>query len=187
MISSNSNSERTPRKGAPGPPIQVATRVVRAFVTGALVTPILLFGAALAWVGEGSFTERTERLIFIGNPLIEVQRPTPGQEIPFGGVEVRVGFAEGDRVALDTFRCLLNGRDVTDLLELSAAGATGSIFGLVEGENRIKIEVFGRSWWSERHFQDARTVVFHVRPYPNMDRAFGAPMDRASGAPVERA
>ena len=148
------------------------TALLRAFATGSLVTSLLLGAAALAWVdGEGTFDERARRLILLGTPLIEVLRPTPGQQLPFGGVQVQVGFADGERVAVDTFRCLLNERDVTHLLTLGSNGATGSVFGLVEGENRLRIEVFGKSWWSARYVQDARTVVFHVRLFPNLDRA----------------
>ncbi|MEE9281088.1 MAG: hypothetical protein V3V67_13020 [Myxococcota bacterium] len=143
---------------------------MRAFATGSLVTLLLLGAAALAWVGEGTFAERARRLIFLGTPLIEVLRPTPGQQVPFAGVQVQIGFA-GERVAVDTFRCLLNEQDVTHLLTLGSNGAAGSVFGLVEGENRLRIEVFGKSWWSARYVQDARTVVFHVRPFPNLDRA----------------
>ena len=147
------------------------TALLRAFATGSLVTLLLLGAAALAWVGEGTFGERAHRLIFLGTPLIDVLRPSPGQQMPFGGVQVQVGFADGERVAVDTFRCLLNEQDVTHLLTLGSNGATGSVFGLVEGENRLRIEVFGKSWWSARYVQDARTVVFHVRPFPNLDRA----------------
>lgn len=146
-------------------------RVLRAFALGLLAAVLLLGAAGIAWVGEGSLTERAYRLVFLGSPLFEVLRPTPGQQMPFGGVEIQVGFPVGDRVAVDTFRCMINDRDVTHLLTLGRNGATGAIFGLVEGENRIEIQVFGRGWWSSRYFQDARTVVFHVRPYPNLDRA----------------
>ena len=147
------------------------TRLLPAFAMGGLVAAILTAAVGLASVGEGSLAERARRLVFLGTPLLEVLRPTPGQQLPYGGVQVQVGFPDGDRVAVDSFRCLLNDRDVTHLLTLGSNGATGGVFGLTEGENSIRIEIFGRGWWSARYFQDARTVVFHVRPYPSFDRA----------------
>jgi hypothetical protein len=147
------------------------TRLLRAFAVAGLFAAILTAAVGVASVGEGSLAERVQRLVFLGTPLLEVLRPTPGQQMAYGGVQVHVGFPEGDRVAVESFRCLLNDRDVTHLLTLGSNGATGSVLGLVEGENSIRIEVFGRGWWSARYFQDSRTVVFHVRPYPSLDRA----------------
>ncbi len=146
-------------------------KLLRGVAIGSLLALLLAGGIGLASVGEGSLSERVRRLVFLGRPMLQVLRPTPGQQVAFGGVEVEIGFPGRERVAVDTFRCLLNNRDVTHLLTLGSNGAQGAIFGLVEGENRIRIEVFGRGWWSARYFQDARTVVFHVRPYPNLDRA----------------
>ena len=147
------------------------TTLFRGVAIGSLLTLLVAGGIGLAAMGEGTLSERARRLVFLGRPLVHVLRPTPGQQISFGGVEVEVGFSGRERVAVDTFRCLLNNRDVTHLLTLGSNGAQGAILGLIEGENRIRIEVFGRGWWSARYFQDARTVVFQVRPYPNLDRA----------------
>ncbi len=146
-------------------------KLLRRVAIGSLLTLLLAGGIGLAGAGEGSLSERARRLVFLGSPMLQVLRPTPGQQVAFGGVEVEIGFPGRERVAVDTFRCLLNNRDVTHLLTLGSNGAQGAIFGLVEGENRIRIEVFGRGWWSARYYQDARTVVFHVRPFPNLDRA----------------
>ncbi len=147
------------------------TKLLLGVAIGILLTLLLAGGVGLASMGEGSLSERTRRLVFLGRPLVQVLRPTPGQQMAFGGVEVEIGFPGRERVAVDTFRCLVNNRDVTHLLTLGSNGAQGAIFGLIEGENWIRIEVFGRGWWSARYFQDARTVVFQVRPYPNLDRA----------------
>ena len=147
------------------------TKLLCGVAIGSLLTLLLAGGVGLAGMGHGSLSERARRLVFLGRPLVKVVRPTPGQQMPFGGVEVEVGFSGHGRVAVDTFRCLLNNRDVTHLLTLGSNGARGAILGLTEGENRIRIEVFGRGWWSARYFQDSRTVVFRVRPHPNLDRA----------------
>ena len=152
------------------------TTLFRGVAIGSLLTLLVAGAIGLAAMGEGTLSERARRLVFLGRPLVHVLRPTPGQQISFGGVEVEVGFSGHERVAVDTFRCLLNNRDVTHLLTLGSNGAQGAILGLIEGENRIRIEVFGRGWWGARYFQDTRTVVFQVRPYPNLDRALLGPL-----------
>ena len=141
----------------------------RAFAI-ALALAVALAAVALS-AGEGRFADRIRRAVYVGGPLLEVRLPTPGQQVALGGVEVLVGFPAGERVAVHSFRCVLNNRDVTELLTLAPNGAGGAVFGLVEGENQLRLEVFGQSWWSQRYFQDIRTVVFYVRPLPNIDRA----------------
>ena len=73
--------------------------------------------------------------------------------------------------AAETFRCFLNGRDVTEGLTRGANGAAGSLLGAIEGPNRLRVEVFGRPWWGGGWFEDAVEITFHVRPLPYFDRA----------------
>jgi hypothetical protein len=95
----------------------------------------------------------------------------PGQVLAQGEVEVFVHFDDATRIAPETFRCLLNGRDVTAELTRARNGAVGSLIGAVEGENHLRVEIFARAWWSDRYFEDSRDVTFRVRPLPDLDRA----------------
>jgi len=74
-------------------------------------------------------------------------------------------------VVSETFRCVLNGKDVTRLLTVGANGAAGAIFPLRVGENHLRIEVFGRGWWAGRLFEDRIDARFRSRPPPALDRA----------------
>ncbi len=151
---------------------------VFAVVGGSSALTALVVG--LVWVGEGSLIERARRLAFHGAPLIEVRLPQSGQSVAVGSIEVLIGFPLGDRVAVESFRCTLNNRDVTELLTVGRNGAGGSVYGLVEGENRLRIEVFGSSWWGSRYFLDSRTVVFRALPLPSLDQASTARLLRAA-------
>jgi hypothetical protein len=108
---------------------------------------------------------------FGGRPLLELRAPDGRQVVPLGGIEVLVGFSDEFRVLPETFRCLLNNEDVTDSLTLGSNGAGGSLYGLLEGENRLRVEVFGRGWWPGRYLEDTREVIIRVAPLPNIDRA----------------
>ncbi len=142
-----------------------------------------IFGASLlalglaAWVAglvleqEGGLRRVAARLLFLGRPLLEFHSPRAGQLVPVGSIEVIVGFPSADRVVPETFRCLLNDRDVTPDLTLGRNGAGGSVHGLLEGENRLRVEVFGRGWWPGRFLEDALELTFRVQPLPAIDRA----------------
>lgn len=146
-------------------------KTTRLFV-GFLVLFGVGLGAASAWLpGDGDLWLRLERLAFVGPALVEIRLPAPGQQVPVGAVEVLVGFPDSQRVAVDTFRCLLNDDDITDRLTLGSNGAGGSLVGLVAGPNRLRFEVFGRSWWGPRFVQEAHEIAFEVRPIPYLDRA----------------
>jgi hypothetical protein len=110
------------------------------------------------------------RWMYVGAPLMEMQVPASDLETPLGAVEVLVAFVGGPRVAVETFQCLLNGQDVTAALTLGRNGAGGSLVGLHEGENRIVLRVFGKSWWGEAGFvEEQRALIVRVRPIPFMD------------------
>jgi hypothetical protein len=139
---------------------------------------ILLLGgvgvllAGLAVLGEDPSWARTLRqLRFGGRPLLVVRAPDGSQVVPMGGIEVLVGFSDEERVLPGTFRCLLNNQDVTESLTLGSNGAGGQVYGLVEGENHLRFEVFGRAWWPGRYLEDALEVTVRVAPLPNIDRA----------------
>jgi hypothetical protein len=116
--------------------------------------------------------ESALRWLYVGAPLMEVQVPEPDLETPLGAVELLVSFVGGPRVAVETFQCLLNDRDVTSALTLGRNGAAGSLVGLNEGENRIVLRVFGRSWWGAEGFvEERRARIVRVRPLPFLDIA----------------
>ncbi len=127
--------------------------------------------AALALTGAGARLRAAERWLFLGRPLLEFRAPQAGQVVPVGSIEVIIGFPAAERVVVETFRCLLNDRDVTQHLTLGRNGAGGSVQGLLEGENRLRVEIFGRGWWRGRFLEDARELTFRVQPLPTMDRA----------------
>jgi hypothetical protein len=109
--------------------------------------------------------------LYLGAPLMEVRTPEPDLELPVGTVDLLVSFVGGGRVAVETFECWLNEQNVTSSLTLGRNGATGSIVGLHEGENRIRLRVFGRSWWRGQYVEEQRTLVVRVRPNPFLDIA----------------
>jgi len=107
--------------------------------------------------------------VVLGRALLEL-RSAPPEVVPPGGVPVVVHFPYTSRVVADTFRCLLNGRDVTALLTVGGNGAGGSVFPLRVGENHLRVEVFGRGWWPGQLYEDAVEVVFRSRPPPPLDQ-----------------
>ncbi len=146
-------------------------KTTRLFVGFGVIFGASLTAAALLLPGTGSLPERLHRVVYVGPPLLELRLPEPGQQVQVGAVEVLVGFRDSQRVAPDTFRCLLNGDDVTQRLTLGSNGAGGSLVGLTAGRNRLRIEVFGRSWWGRSFVQEAHQVDFEVRPAPYLDLA----------------
>lgn len=145
---------------------------------------LLLFAAvvAVAAIGglalvrsNGSTAELRDELlrrVYLGSPLMEVQIPPGEFDTPLGAVDLLVSFVGGPRVAVETFQCLLNDRDVTASLTLGRNGAGGSLMGLHDGENRIVLRVFGRSWWGAFGFvEERRNLIVRVRPLPFLDVA----------------
>ena len=105
-----------------------------------------------------------------GGPLIEVRTPSAGDSLPPGGVPVLVRFPAEERSELNTFRCLLNDRDVTHLLTVGSNGAGGTVFPAPEGRNLLRVEVFGSSWLLAGFFQDSIEVSFEVEPRPSLNQ-----------------
>jgi hypothetical protein len=134
-------------------------------------------GIALGWVilapapRARAVRESARGWVYVGAPLMEVQAPPADLELPVGAVDLLVSFVGGSRVAVETFECWLNDENVTGTLTLGRNGAAGAIVGLHEGENRIRLRVFGRSWWGGEYVEEQRSLVVHVRPLAFLDIA----------------
>jgi hypothetical protein len=105
-----------------------------------------------------------------GPVLMAVVSPAPGATIGLEGIEVLVQFPP-EGAAAETFRVLLNGADVTDLLTTGENGCYGQLVGLLPGDNLLRLEVFGRVPWSESQlFEQTREVRVRMRPPQNLDQ-----------------
>jgi hypothetical protein len=100
----------------------------RARIAGVCAAGVAAFALALA----------------IGRPAIEVQSPRPGAEVGVQGLELLARFVPGRGVEPATVRVLLNGADVTAACVAGRNGVHGRLHGLLEGENRVRIEAFAR-------------------------------------------
>lgn len=99
----------------------------------------------------------------LGPRLVEITSPEPGGEVPNQALEVFVGFPHPERTLHETLEVRLNGADVTDAFEVAGNGAYGSVVRLVDGENELRVGVFGRSWWpGGRLVEHTRVVRFRV-------------------------
>jgi len=111
------------------------------------------------------------RALWIGGPLLQVQLPVEGSSVPQGGLPVRVTYPDADRVVSETFRCELNGQDVTSRVAVRARnGADGAVFPMREGVNRLRIGVFGRGLWGN-FVEDVVELEVRARPLGSWDRA----------------
>ena len=128
------------------------------------VTSIAVLAAA--W-----FRAELVRFAYLGPPLMRVEAPEREAEVAVGSIDVLIEFTAGERVVVETFQCLLNGLDVTESLTVGRNGAVGAIVGLREGENRIRLRVFGRSIWNGSFVDEERDFVVRVRPIPFLDVA----------------
>ncbi|MEN8182542.1 MAG: hypothetical protein ABFS46_08410 [Myxococcota bacterium] len=88
-------------------------------------------------------------LLWTSRPLLEFDSPQRDQVIGAEGVEVVVRFPSLARVAPETFRALLNGADVTSDFTTGENGAYGRLFSMLDGENVLRVEVFGWMPWPE--------------------------------------
>ena len=108
---------------------------------------------------------------FFGKDLLVLESPEAGEVIGLTGLAVLVNLPMDGRVEPSTLRILLNGSDVTDELETARNGATGRLLGLLEGENVLRVEVFGRRPWLPAAWVEAvREVRILFRPPANLDQ-----------------
>ena len=128
---------------------------------------VILLLCGLAW------HERAElaRFVYVGPSLMRVQQPDDQTEVPVGAVDVQIDFPDHERVAVETFECVLNGLDVTEVFTIGRNGAVGSVVGLREGDNRILVRVFGRSYWGDRYVDEERVFTVRVRGAAFLDLA----------------
>ncbi|HKB41584.1 MAG TPA: hypothetical protein VKD72_34485 [Gemmataceae bacterium] len=103
--------------------------------------------------------------------LLRVIEPRPGVVVGAAGVEVMVQFPDEESVAAETLRILLNGADMTGELTTAGNGAYGHLYSLLDGENVLRFEVFGRRWWLPGILlEEAREVRFLVRLPQDLNR-----------------
>jgi hypothetical protein len=126
--------------------------------------------AVVAALGFG-FRDEVRSWIYTGVPLMWIQAPGRLEEVRVGSVELLISFAAGERVAQETFLCQVNGKDVTGELTVGRNGVAGNLVGLREGENRIRVRVFGRSFWGSSYVEEERSFVVRVQPFPRLDLA----------------
>lgn len=125
-------------------------------------------GAALALPGV-AFGLWLVRALAPG--AVELERPRPGDVVGNEGLEVVVRFPERGRLAPETLRVLLNGADVTDRVTTGQNGAYGRLHGLLDGENELRVQVFGRLPWPPGVFVERERGARVVRRRPlDVDR-----------------
>src|SRR5262245_61742891 len=126
---------------------------------------------SVALLAAWGFQAELVRFAYLGPPLMRVEAPAHESEVSVGAVDLVIEVPAGERVAVETFQCLLNGMDVTESLTVGRNGAVGEIVGLREGDNRIRLRVFGKSLWNGRFIDEERDFVVRVRPIPFLDLA----------------
>ena len=104
-------------------------------------------------------------------PAIAVEAPAAGARVGVEGVELLARFEPEGRVEPATVRVLLNGADVTAACVTASNGVHGRLHGLLEGENRVRIEAFARARWPAGLLvAQAREVRVWFRPPLGFDR-----------------
>lgn len=104
-----------------------------------------------------------------GRPAILIETPRPGDEIGVGGARLFVRFEPDGAVDPATVRILLNGADVTRECLVAGNGVSGDLHGLLDGENRVRVEARVRRPGGV--FRDeSREVRVRFRPPPAFDR-----------------
>jgi len=127
---------------------------------------LLVAALGVLWRCGGSL----HRALWLGRPLMQIQALERGAIVPQEGLLLRVSFSEPSLVATETFRCELNGVDVTArMLNLDATGVSGPLHPLHEGVNTLRVGVFGSGWlggWVEDVIElevRARTMLYWDR------------------------
>jgi len=127
-------------------------------------------GFIARWVGAALLCAVLAGLwVAIGRSAIEMQSPRAGARVGVSGLELLARFAPDRGVEPATVRVLLNGADVTAGCVAGRNGVHGRFHGLLEGENRLRVEAFARGpagLW----IQEAREVRVHYRGPVGFDR-----------------
>ncbi len=131
--------------------------------------------AARAWLAASavgtSLCIAALLLGFFGRDPLVLESPEPGAVVGLSGIELLVNYRPDARVEASTLRVLLNGADVTDRLETARNGASGRLQGLLDGENRLRVEVFvRRPWLPGGWVESVREVPVLYRPPQDSDR-----------------
>jgi len=118
------------------------------------------------WIGVLLGLAAVLSVLTITTPThLTVDTPIPGERIGAGGVTLLVRFDPAGGTAHATFRATLNGADVTDRLTVAENGAHGTLHGLLEGENILRLEVFGSGPWPGRWLvEQSRELRLRFRP-----------------------
>jgi hypothetical protein len=104
-----------------------------------------------------------------GRPALEIQSPRPGERVGVEGFELLVRFAPEGLVEPATARVLLNGADVTGQCTTGRNGIHAHLQGLLDGENRVRVEAFVRTP-AGLLVEQAREVDVRFRPPLGFDR-----------------
>jgi hypothetical protein len=104
-----------------------------------------------------------------GRPAILIETPRTGEEVGVAGAQLLVRFEPDGVVDPASVRILLNGADVTAECTVAANGVSGELHGLLDGENRLRVEArVRRPGGIER--EESREVRVRFRPPPAFDR-----------------
>jgi hypothetical protein len=104
-----------------------------------------------------------------GRPVILIETPRTGDEVGVAGARLLVRFEPDDAVDPATVRILLNGADVTAACTVATNGISGELRGLLEGENRVRVEARVRRPGGVLR-EESREVRVRFRPPPAFDR-----------------
>ena len=140
---------------------------MRARAIGSAGAALLGAAALLAFLGAAALLAWWAWLA----PAIAVEAPAAGARVGVEGVELLARFEPEGRVEPATVRVLLNGADVTAACVTASNGVHGRLHGLLEGENRVRIEAFARARWPTGLLvAQAREVRVWFRPPLGFDR-----------------
>jgi hypothetical protein len=107
--------------------------------------------------------------VVFGQPAIRIEAPRPGQDVGVRGAELLVRFEPQGAVDLATVRILLNGADVTAECLIAENGVHGAFHGLLDGENRLRVEARVRRPGGYVR-EEVRETRVRFRPPADFDR-----------------
>jgi len=132
---------------------------LNAVLAGALLAGVPMLGGGLA-------------VTLFAPPMLTLETPEEAETVGLGGFDLLVRFDAAGRAEPATFQVLLNGVDVTDLVETAPNGAHGHLNGLRDGPNTLRLQVFGRGLWPPAVLvEESREIEILYRPPLSLDRA----------------